>query len=524
MMPAPWTRLPRLRLGFCLALVGLGSVPAAAWGAAVAAPARPIVLGSLEEPGSLSALADLPHHFPADAPQTLLFDSLIQYLPDGGVGPKLAQRWEVSAGGAVYTFHLAPNARFHDGRPVTAEDVRFSVEAARNPATKSSDEGFEAIEKVEAVNPLTVRFTLTRATPRFLSEGGSRGIIPKHLLEGKDLSQDPFNRQPVGSGAYRLASSTPGQSMVFDAVPDHYRGSPKIGRVVFKILPDQNIVLTQLRSGEIQYALVEPRDLPVVEKIQGVRVLEVPTTRFYDITPNFQRPTWQDRRVREAVLRAVDREGIVKRLLGGHGQVVHSNATPASWAYSPDVPRYAFDPARAQALLAEAGWEVGGDGIREKAGQRLGFAVMVKNVDRTLEQVLVVAQQQLKRVGVEIRIERLESGVFASRMQAGQFDALSRIWNPVYDPDQSVLYRTGNRYGGYSNPEVDALLARGVTVSDRVQRKRIYGDIQRLLARDVARLYLYTENELHAVAADLAGVAPHPVNLFWNLNAWAWGR
>jgi len=523
-MTAAWRRPPRRLLGLCLALAGLGSVLAAAWGPPPAAPARPLVLGSLEEPGSLSPLADLPHHFPADAPQTLLFDSLIQYLPDGGVGPKLAQRWEVSAGGRVLTFHLTPNARFHDGRPVTAEDVRFTVEAASNPATKSSDEGFEAVEKVEAIGPQAVRFTLTRATPRFLSEGGSRGILPKHLLEGRDLGRDPVNRQPVGSGAYRLASSTPGQSIVFDAVPDHYRGTPKIGRVVFKILPDQNIVLTQLRSGEIQYALVEPRDLPVVEKIQGVRVLEVPTTRFYDITPNFQRPYWEDRRVREAVLRAMDREAIVKRLLGGRGQVVHSNATPASWAYNPDVPRYGYDPARAQALLAEAGWLAASDGIREKAGQRLGFAVMVKNVDRTLEQVLVVAQQQLKQVGVEMRIERLEPGVFTSRMRAGQFDALGRIWNPVYDPDQSVLYRTGNRYGGYSNPEVDALLAKGLTVSDRAQRRRIYGDIQRLLAGDIARFYLYTENELHAVAADLAGVAPHPVNLFWNLNAWAWGR
>jgi len=521
-MPASRPRLPRLLCGLCLALLGLGSALSAARGAAP--PARPLVLGSLEEPGSLSALADLPHHFPGDMPQTLLFDSLIQYLPDGGIGPKLAQRWEVSAGGTVVTFHLAPDARFHDGRPVTAEDVRFTVEAARDPATKSSDEGFEAVESVEAINPQTVRVTLARPTPRFLVEGGSRGIVPRHLLEGKDLSRDSFNRQPIGSGPYKLVSFTPGQSIVFDGVPDHYRGAPRIARVVFKILPDQNVMLTQLRSGEIQYALVEPRDLPVVEKIQGVRVLEVPTTRFYDITPNFQRPYWQDRRVREAVLRALDREGIVKRLLGGHGHVVHSNATPASWAYNPDVPRYAHDPARAQALLAEAGWQPGGDGIREKAGQRLSFAVMVRNVDRTLEQVLVVAQQQLKLAGIDMRIERLEPGVFTSRMRAGQFDALSRIWNPVYDPDQSVLYRTGNRYGGYSNPEVDALLAKGLTAADRAQRTRIYADIQRLLAQDIARIYLYAENELHAVAADLTGVAPHPVNLFWNLNQWAGER
>jgi len=523
-MPSAWRDLSWGLLGFSLVVCGLGIARHEAGAGSAQAPTRPLVLGSLEEPGSLSALADLPHHFPGDMPQTLLFDSLIQYLPDGSVGPKLAQRWEVGAGGTVYTFHLAPTARFHDGWPVTAEDVQFTVEAASDPATQSSDEGLEAVETVEALNPQTVRFKLKFATPRFLTEGGSRGIVPKHLLQGKDLGRDPFNRQPVGSGPYRLAGFSPGQSIVFDAVPDHYRGAPKIGRAVFKILPDQNVVLTQLRAGEIQYALVEPRDLPVVEKIPSVRVLEVPTTRFYDITLNFQRPYWQDRRVREAVLRGIDREGIVKRLLGGRGQVVHSNATPASWAYNPDVPRYPYDPGRAQALLGEAGWLAGTDGVREKAGQRLAFGVMVKNVDRTLEQALVVAQQQLKQVGVEMRIERLEPGVFTSRMREGQFDALSRIWNPVYDPDQSVLYRRGNLYGGYNSPEVDGLLAKGLTLADRAQRQRIYGEIQRLLAQDVARLYLYSENELHAVATDLAGVKPHPVNLFWNLPEWAWGR
>jgi len=505
-------------------MLGLVSAPDTAVPATSPAPSRPLVLGSLEEPGSLSALADLPHHFPGDMPQTLLFDSLIQYLPDGSVGPKLARRWEIGAGGTIYTFHLASNARFHDGRPVTAENVQFTVAAARDPAAQSSDEGLEAVETVEVLNPQPVRFRLKYATPRFLTEGGSRGIVPMHLLAGKDLGRDPFNRQPVGSGPYRLVGFTPGQSIVLDAVPDHYRGAPKISRAVFKILPDQNVILTQLRAGEIQYALLEPRDLPVAERIPGVRVLEVPATRFYDITPNFQRPYWQDRRVREAVLRGIDREGIVKRLLGGRGQVVHSNATPASWAYNPDVPRYPYDPGRAQALLGEAGWLPGADGVREKAGQRLGFAVMVKNVDRTLEQALVVAQQQLRQVGVEMRIERLETGVFTARMREGQFDALSRIWNPVYDPDQSVLYRTGNLYGGYNNPEVDALLAKGLTVTDRASRKRIYGEIQRLLAQDVARLYLYSENELHAVATDLSGVKPHPVNLFWNLPEWAWGR
>jgi peptide/nickel transport system substrate-binding protein len=133
--------------------------------ASPAAPQTKLVLGSLEEPASLSALVDLPHHFPEHVPQTLLYDSLTQFMPDGTVRPKLAQKWEISKGGLVYTFTLAPDARFHDGTPVTAADVKFTFEAALNPDTKSSDEGLEAVENAEALDARTVRVTLKEVTP-----------------------------------------------------------------------------------------------------------------------------------------------------------------------------------------------------------------------------------------------------------------------------------------------------------------------------------------------------------------------
>ena len=445
-------------------------------------------------------------------------------MPDGTVRPKLAQKWTVSPNSLVYTFTLAPNAKFHDGTPVTAADVKFTFDAARDPKTQSSDEGLEAVEKVEAVNPRTVRVTLSRVTPQFLATGGARGIVPKHLLEGKDLSKDAFNQKPIGSGSYRLVSFAPGQSIVLEAVPDFYRGVAKTRRVIFKVLPDQNVILTQLRSGEIQYALLQPRDLAAVQNTAGLRVVESPSPRFYDITMNFQRAYWQDHRVREAVLAAMDREGIVQKVLLGHGQVVHANATTSSWVYTSDVPRYLYDPARAKQLLDDAGWRPGSDGVRTKDGQRLRFTVMLKNFDRTLEQVFVIAQQQLQPVGVDLQIARVEPGVFPQRMRAGNFDALSRVWNPVYDPDQSNLLRTGNRYGGYSNPQVDALLDRTLATLDRAKRKQAFMALQRLLSQDLARLYLYTENEIHVVPAGLRGVQWHPVNIFWNLKDWELGR
>ena len=208
-MPASRRRLPRLLLGFCLALVGLGSVAALARGAAPPTPARPLVLGSLEEPGSLSALADLPHHFPGDAPQTLLFDSLIQYLPDDSVGPKLAQRWEVGAGGTVIIFHLAPNARFHDGRPVTAEDVKFTVEAAAtrppNPRTRGSR-----------------RSRRSRPSPGRRSDSPSIG--PRH---GSSAKGGPGGSSRSISWKARISARTPSTGSRWDRVRTGLPASPQ---------------------------------------------------------------------------------------------------------------------------------------------------------------------------------------------------------------------------------------------------------------------------------------------------------
>ncbi len=503
---------------------GPGS-PASSGGAGTSGartPAGQLVIGSLEEPASLSALVALPHHFPEHVPQTLLFESLTQFMPDGSVAPKLAESWTVSPDNLVNTFTLAPGARFHDGHPVTAEDVKFTFDAAVDPATKSSDEGLTNVAQTEAVDLRTVRVTLKGLNPKFLAEGGGRGIVPKHLLEGKDLSRDEFNKRPIGSGPFKLAGYTPGQSIVMEAVPDFYRGAPAIGRVVFKILTDQNVILTQLRSGKLQYALVTPRDLAAVQGIRSLKVVEARTPRFFDIVPNYQRPYWQDQRVREAALVAIDRQGIVDKVLLGHGEVLEANVSPVSWAYNPNVPKHPHDPARARALLDEAGWRPGGDGVRQKAGQRLAFGVMLNNYDRTLDQALVVAQQNLKDVGVVMRLERVEAGVFSARRTRKEFDALSRVWNPVYDPDQGGLAVSGNFYG-YSNPRVDELSKQAFGTVDREVRKRAYFEVQEHLAGDVARLFLYTENELHAVAANVTGMQPHPVNFFWNVKDWKLG-
>jgi peptide/nickel transport system substrate-binding protein len=397
--------------------------------------------------------------------------------------------------------------------------VKFTIETALKPESRSSNEGLDQVASIEAPDAKTVKITLKRLTPMFLVQGGSRGIVPKHLLANEDMSKSEFNKKPVGSGPFKFVSWTPGQAIVMEANPNYFKGAPSLQRVVFKILPDQNVILTQLRSGEIQYALITPKDLKPVEGINGVKVYDVPTLRFFDIAPNYERPFFADQKVREAILYGIDRQGIVDKVLLGKGAVIESNASPTSWGYNKDLPKRGFDPAKAKQLLDSAGWMPGSDGIRAKGGTKLSFGVMINSYDRTLEQALVVAQQSLKDVGVDLIIDRVEPGVFGSRRGKKEYDALARIWNPVYDPDQASLVRTGNFYG-YSNPEVDKLAADALATSDQAVRKPLYQKLQTILAADVARLWLYTENEVHAMPANIKGPQAHPVNFFWNLREW----
>jgi peptide/nickel transport system substrate-binding protein len=480
---------------------------------------RDIVIGSLAEPGGLSPLAALPHHFPEHVPQTLLFDSLVEVLPDGSIGPRLATAWDTSSNLLVYTFTLTDKATWWDGRPVTASDVKFTFERMLHKDTLSSTEGVDAVDGVETVNDRTVRILLKRPTPTFLAQGGSRGIIPRHVAEGQDLVRGEFNQKPVGSGPFKLVSWARGQSIRVEANQAYFRGAPRPARVVIKVLPEHNVVLTQLRTGEINHALLTPRDLPTVQTLPGIDVREVPTLRFFDITPNYARPFFTEQKVRLALLHAIDRQAIVDKVLAGKGAVIEANTSPSSWAHHPDLRRRGYDPAAANRLLDAAGWQRGPDGTRAKGDVRLAFGVMINNYDRTLERALIAAQQTLKGVGVEMSVERLEPGTFNARRGKKEFDALARVWNPVYDPDQSGLLRAGNFYG-YSNPEVDQLTTDALMAGAQSARKPLYRKLQELLYEDVTRLWLYTEHELHAVPAGTRGPIPHPINYYWNVREW----
>lgn len=490
--------------------------------AASAQSSRSFVIGSLQEPGSLSALTNLPHHFPEHIPHTLLFDSLTQLMPDGTVAPKLATSWNVSEDERTYTFNLHTEAKFHDGTPITAHDVVFTVEASLDSVTGHSTEGLENVASVRAIDDFTVEFVLSAISPAFLAEGGGRGIVPRHVLEGKDIENDDFNRLPIGSGPYRIVSYAPGESIIMERVPDHYRVIPDIERIEFRILSNQNVILTQLMSGELDYGLAVPQDYAVLEKASDLVLIPNPTPRFFDITLNYDREIFAQREVRAALLGGINREGIVAGILRGQGAVIDANVTPASWAYTEDgITRHPYDPKASSAALDAAGWIPGEDGIRAKGNVKLEFSVLIASSDVLLQQALLVAQQNLAETGVALTVESLEAGVVESRRESGDWDAISHVWNPVYDPSQAAYLSTGTFYAhGYSNPEIDELFVQANSRSDRDVRMPVFHELQRRISEDLPRLFLFTADEIHVVSSRFTGQVKHPVNFLWNVPTW----
>lgn len=503
---------------------GSGSSPAAPAASQAAGQAGgQVTIGSTVEPPHLNALNVLPHNFPAHAPYTMIYDSLIQIGADGAIKPRLADKWEAGPDNKSMTFTLNSKAKFHDGKPVTAEDVAFTFAKIMDPDLNTTKDGGESVAGVEVVNPQTVKFNLKKVDPLFLPKAGSRGIVPKHLLDGKDIAKDEFNRKPVGSGPFKFGSWQSGSAVILDANPDYHLGAPKLGRVVFKIVPDQNAVVAQLRSGELDYGLVDPRDGKTAEAIATHKVYESPSPRFYSFGFNLRLPIFQDRAVREALMLATPRKDLVEQVLQGRGNIIHANTSPSSWAYNPEVTQHPYDPDKAKQLLAQAGWQPGSDGVLAKDGNRLAFAVSYVVTDKQTEQALTILQQRYKALGVAITLNGLEANdLLGNRWPKGQFEVSYQLWNPVYDPDQNSSLRTGAGYNGYgyANPAVDKLFDEALSTFDQAARKRAYGEIQKILATDLPALWLYSNNEISVVSKKIAGFQPHPINHFWNIQDW----
>lgn len=453
--------------------------------------------------------------------------------------PELAESYEVSADNLTITFRLRRDVRWHDGRPFTARDVAFTLRTIlhpRFPGVRASGyldiAGARAYHEGKAGDISGVRVTgdhevvVTLVQPYApILEALAVPIIPAHVFAGvapERMAQHPAAVRPIGTGPYRFVRFVPDQYVELARNLDYYRGRPHIDRLIYKLV-NQEMAAGQLLAGELDYMPARPEDLELVGGRGGVVVHETPGWGYQFVGINHRHPLLGDRRVRQALMYAVDRRAIVDQLLSGHGAVVNGPVAPASWAYDPSgLNPYPYDPDRAAALLAQAGFRRGRDGWLEKDGRRFEVSLRYPGGNKVRELSAPLLQDNLKRVGIKVNLEMLEFATLSKRVfEDQQFDLFLLAWALTADPDPGPVFLPNNKWGrvtGWTHPTNEELIWRGVRQLQREARRPTYAAWNRLLNSELPYLFLYTQNEVEVASRRIQGLKPDARGLLWNVH------
>ncbi len=356
-------------------------------------------------------------------------------------------------------------------------------------------------------------------------------VLPKHLLEKyPDISKSPLNKKPVGTGPYRFVEWKTGEKVVFDASPDYFEGKPYISRVITRVIPDQATMFLELKSGGVDIMTLTPpqyvRQTETAEFKKSFNRYKYTASGYTYLGFRLSHPFFRDKRVRQAIAHAADKKALIDGVLLGLGQEATGPYKPGTWAHNPNVRKYPHDPARAKALLAEAGWKEK-DGVLVKDGQPFEFTVLTNAGNDARAKTAAILQQNLAEVGIRIKIRTVEWAAFINEfIDKRKFDAVILGWNITPDPDQFDIWhssKTGPKelnHVGFANPEVDRLLDEGRSTFDLEKRKKAYFRIQEILAEEQPYVFLYVPEALPVVHNRFRGIVPAPAGITYNFVKW----
>jgi peptide/nickel transport system substrate-binding protein len=487
-----------------------------------------LVVGSIGEPSNLipilasdSASSDI---------SGLVYNGLVRYDKNLKLEGELARSWDVSPDGLTFTFHLRKGVKWHDGKPFTSHDVLYTYQVTIDPKTPTAySEDFKQVKKAEALDPYTFRVSYSKPYAPALASWGMP-MLPAHLLEGRDITKSPLTRKPIGTGPYLFKEWIPAQKVTLESNPDYWEGKPYVSHYVYRIIPDSSTMYMELKSGSLDMMGLSPVQYKYQTNNRDFRErfnkYRYPAFSYGYLGYNLRLPMFQDRRVRQALTAAINKEEIVHGVLLGMGQVAHGPYKPGTWAYKPQVADPGYDPEHAKALLKEAGYVMGGGGILEKNGKPFSFTIMTnQNTERV--KAAQIIQQRLKRVGIDVKIRVMEWASFITNfIDTGKFEAVLLGWTVSQDPDIYDVWhssKTGPKelnFIHFKNAEVDRLLEEGRSTFDIAKRKACYYRIQDILAEEQPYTFLFVPDALPVVSSRFHGIEPAPAGISYNLIKW----
>ena len=465
----------------------------------------------------------------------LIFDGMLTYDKTlSELEPRLAARWDVEDDGRLLTFHLRDDVRWQDGEPFTARDVEFGFRTITDPETLTAyAEDYRQVESFEVLDDHRFRVRYAKPYAPALASWGSMVVLPRHLLEGKDINKAiEFARGPVGLGEYRIESWETGRKISVRVNQDYYRGRPHIERVVTRIIPDSQTQFLELKSGGLDTMGLTPLQFER-QTDSGVfrtsfRKYRYLANGYTYLGYNLKNPLFEDIRVRQALTHAIDKEEIVKVVLLGLGSPAKVPYKPGTVWFNDRVEDLGYDPDRARELLAEAGWnDSDGDGLLDRDGKPFAFKILTNQGNDQRLKAATVIQQRLQQVGVKVDVRVVEWAAFLNEfVDKRKFDAVVLGWSLDADPDQYIIWHSSKtqpkefNFVTYANSEVDEILEQGRRTFDADERKRLYDRFQEILVADQPYTFLYYAESTPVVHCRFQGIEPAPAGISYNFEDW----
>jgi peptide/nickel transport system substrate-binding protein len=438
----------------------------------------------------------------------VIFDALVKKDQHYNLRPWLAAGWE-QIDPLTLVIHLRDGVRFHDGRPLEAEDVAWTIRSMIDGTLITAKTGaFASVDRVEVPDRLSLKVRLKRpdAGLLFNMSDGLFGVVPRGA--GRD-----FGLHPVGSGPFRFVSAVQDKEVVVARNPDYWAGAPKIDGVRFTVVPDAITSALELRKGSADLAsnVLTFDMLHTLEKAPNIRVESGPSSVVIYTNFNVNDALLRDRRVRQAIACAMDRQAIVDAIWRGQATLANTLLPASHWAAASDaeLAQYPHDVARAERLLEEAGFHRDADGVRLRI-------TLKTSTDETTRLMAAVLQQQLRAAGIRLEIRSAEFGTFYADVTRGAFQMYALRWiGSNEDPDifrytyaSSAFPPKGANRGRYSNPRVDALLISAAAETDQRKRQAEYVDVQKILAEDLPGIPLWYPNNEVVHSKRIVGIKP----------------
>ena len=489
-----------------------------------------LVRGSIGEPRTLVPV--LASDSASGSICGLVFNGLVKYDKDLKLTGDLAEQWEISEDGLEITFYLRKGVRWHDGEPFTARDVEFTYKSLIDPDVRTPYSGdFEMVKELRVIDDYTLKVVYKEPFSPGLSSWGMN-IMPRHLLEGKDLNNTKFARHPVGTGPYKFNIWKTGERVELLSNHDYFEARPCIDRYIYRIIPDQATLFLELRAEGVDYASLTPLQFKRQTQTrffkENFQKFNFPSFGYTYLGYNLCDPRFQDLKVRQAINYAVDKEEIIRGVLLGLGRVSTGPFIPESWAYNKKVEAMEYDPGKARMLLKEAGWQDrDGDGILEKDGVKFSFTIITNQGNEQRRMTAEIMQRRLKEVGIEVRIKIIEWSAFVSEfIDKRRFDAVLLGWGLGQDPDMYDIWHSSKtkegefNFVGYSNDEVDRLLIDGRRTFEQRERSRIYHRVHEILYEEQPYLFLYVADALPILHARFKGIEVGVAGIGHNFIEW----